>query len=122
MNRIQKLFSRSGIAFALLVWCATSIPFVSSQVPGPPQLDARSWILADANSGYIIAGNDVDSRIEPASMTKIMTAFVIGAQLERGIISLDEVALVSEKAWKTEGSRMFLKPAARWMSMLCFMG
>lgn len=80
-----------------------------STIPAPT-LGAKAWLSLDVNSGQIIAAHNVDERIEPASLTKLMTAYLVFQALESGRLSLDQEVLVSEKAWRTEGSRMFLNP------------
>lgn len=79
-------------------------------VPNAPSLAARSWLLADANSGRILATHQINLSIPPASLTKIMTGYVIAQELAKGSISLDDQVRVSTKAWRTEGSRMFIRP------------
>lgn len=79
-------------------------------VPPAPQIAARAWLLIDANSGQALAENIPDSRIEPASLTKLMTAYLSFTAIKEGRIKPDQPLPVSEKAWKTEGSRMFLDP------------
>src|SRR5690606_30471832 len=67
----------------------------------------------DVNSDQIIATHNADERIEPASLTKLMTAYLVFDALESGRLTLDQEILVSEKAWRTEGSRMFLNPNSK---------
>ena len=78
-------------------------------IPKAPAIAAKSYILLDHNSGRIIAQNNADVPMAPASITKIMTAYVVFSELEEGNIQLDELVTVSKKAWKTQGSRMFIK-------------
>jgi D-alanyl-D-alanine carboxypeptidase len=75
-----------------------------------PSLSARAWLTLDVNSGQIIAAVNPDERIDPASLTKIMSAYLVFEALETKRLTLDQPVNVSEKAWKTEGSRMFIKP------------
>lgn len=75
-----------------------------------PTLGARAWASYDANSGQFIAALNLDERIEPASITKLMTAYLVFEALEKGRLQLDQEILVSENAWRTEGSRMFIDP------------
>jgi D-alanyl-D-alanine carboxypeptidase (penicillin-binding protein 5/6) len=79
-------------------------------VPPPPQLDARAWLLTDLLSGQVLAEKSPDSRVEPASLTKLMTAYLAFAALKEGRIKPEQTLPVSEKAWRAEGSRMFLDP------------
>ncbi len=77
--------------------------------PTTPNLGARGFILMDANSGKILAEKAANDRMAPASLTKLMTMYVISNAIKYGTIRLDDKVRVSEKAWKTGGSRMFLK-------------
>ncbi len=77
--------------------------------PQPPELDARSHILLDFNSGAILSEHNSQARVEPASITKIMTSYVVFQELHAGSLSLDELVTVSEKAWRMVGSRMFIE-------------
>ena len=80
-----------------------------SPTPQPPKINAVSYILLDFNTGTILAEQDIDVRVEPASLTKLMTAYVIFDALEDGFIQMDELVRISERAWRTEGSRMFIE-------------
>src|SRR5699024_4937980 len=80
-----------------------------SSVP-PPQLEAKAWLTMDANSGQIITSHNPDEKVEPASLTKLMSAYLVFNAIEEGQLALDQPVHVSETAWKTEGSRMFIKP------------
>ncbi|CAM5528259.1 D-alanyl-D-alanine carboxypeptidase family protein [Eoetvoesiella caeni] len=79
-----------------------------SSIPAPT-LAAKAWVTLDANSGQIIAGQNINDKVEPASLTKIMAAYVVFQAIENKRLSLDQKVNVSEKAWRTEGSRMFIK-------------
>jgi serine-type D-Ala-D-Ala carboxypeptidase (penicillin-binding protein 5/6) len=78
-------------------------------VPSPPEIAATGHILIDFNSGSILSENNADARLEPASLTKIMTAYVVLRELREGNITLVDEVPVSEKAWRTPGSRMFIE-------------
>ena len=80
-----------------------------ASVPAPV-LGARAWISVDMNSGQVIAGENIDERIEPASLTKIMAAYLVFDALASERLTLEQTVHVSEQAWRTEGSRMFIKP------------
>jgi len=79
-----------------------------STIP-PPKLKVASWLLMDAATGLTLAGSRVDTPIEPASLTKLMTAYIVFREIERGTVTLDDIVLISEKAWRSEGSRMFIE-------------
>ncbi len=78
-------------------------------VPPPPELKARSFILVDGNSGRVLAALEPDSRQEPASLTKLMTAYGVFHALREGRIKLTDMVTISEHAWQQEGSRMFVE-------------
>ena len=78
-------------------------------IPDSPPIAAKSYILMDHNSGKILAGENENERRSPASLTKIMTSYVIFKRLKEDFISLDDEVKISEKAWKTGGSRSFIE-------------
>lgn len=78
-------------------------------IPTPPTIDAKAYILMDANSGKIITQKEMDTRLPPASLTKLMTIYLTFQALQNGTIKLDTGVPVSEKAWRTGGSKMFIK-------------
>ncbi len=81
-----------------------------AQVAPPPALAVKAYLLKDFNSGSIIASSNKDERIEPASLTKIMTAYLTFDAIQHDHLKLDQTLPVSEKAWKVEGSKMFIDP------------
>jgi len=81
-----------------------------AQAPQPPQVVGRAWVLADVSSGQILGAERPDERVEPASLTKLMTAYVVFAALKEKKLTLEEQVSVSEKAWRAPGSRMFIEP------------
>ena len=80
-----------------------------SPIPPPPAINARSYIVMDHDSGRVLAALEPDSRQEPASLTKVMTAYAVFRALKEGRIKLDDMVTISEHAWKQEGSRMFVQ-------------
>ncbi len=78
-------------------------------VPAPPQIAAKSYLLIDYNSGKVLAEKDSDKQIEPASITKMMTAYVVYNEIAAGRLSLDDNIRISEKAWRMGGSRMYVE-------------
>ena len=78
--------------------------------PQPPSIIGRSWVVGDLSSGQILASHKPDERIEPASLTKLMTAYVVFMALREKKISLGQQVPVSVKAWKAPGSRMYIEP------------
>jgi len=81
-----------------------------AQVPVPPEVAARNYLLLDVNSGQVLAQKDIDVAIEPASLTKLMSAYLVFDALRTRKITLEQRLPVSERAWKTPGSRMFIDP------------
>ena len=84
-----------------------------SMVPKAPKLNLSSYILLEASTNTVIAEFNSDNQIAPASMTKVMSGYVIADQIANGSISLDDKVLISEKAWKTGGSKMFIEAGKR---------
>ena len=84
-----------------------------SMVPKAPKLNLSSYILMEASTNTVIAEFNSDNQIAPASMTKVMSGYVIADQVANGSISLDDKVLISEKAWKTGGSKMFIEAGKR---------
>ena len=94
---------------------AFQVFFIQAQsfVPNPPELDLKSYILIEPNTNTVIAEFNSDSQIEPASMTKVMTSYVIADQIDNDLIQLEDKVFISNKAWKMEGSRMFIEAGKR---------
>lgn len=92
---------------SLLALCVTATA-QAIPIPGPPRLSAKSYVLMDANSGQVLAASNSDLHTEPASLTKLMTVYVVFHALKDGIIRLDDPVTVSANAWRMGGSRMFV--------------
>ncbi|MGA7979582.1 MAG: D-alanyl-D-alanine carboxypeptidase family protein [Chromatiaceae bacterium] len=102
--------------FALRADESSTAPAPTSQqvpIPDPPQLDVKAYLLMDPNSETILAESNADEHLEPASLTKIMTAYVVFRELAGGHLSLKDEVLISEKAWRTGGSKMFVEVGKR---------
>lgn len=82
----------------------------SAQMPAPPEIAARNYLLMDLTSGQVLASKDVDAQIEPASLTKLMTSYLVFDALRAKKLTLEQRLPVSELAWKMPGSRMFIDP------------
>ena len=78
-------------------------------IPAPPQIGASGYILMDFTTGELLAESNSDERLEPASLTKLMTGYVVFKALDDELISLSDEVYVSEKAWRTGGSRMYIE-------------
>ena len=101
-----------------LIYFLLIVPFymdlsAQSLVPKAPKLNLSSYILIEASTNTVIAEFNSDNQIAPASMTKVMSGYVIADQIANGSISLDDKVLISEKAWKTGGSKMFIEAGKR---------
>ena len=83
---------------------------VAADIPPPPPLAVKAYVLKDFNSNMIVAEQNGSGRVEPASLTKLMTAYVVFDALKKGHLQLSQTLPVSEKAWKIEGSKMFIEP------------
>lgn len=94
----------------LVILFVSSLAHASGMpLPEPPSFKGKSFVLMDFHSGQLLAGKDANLRIQPASITKLMTAFIVFTELKSGGLKLDDTTTISEKAWRTEGSRMFVK-------------
>ena len=97
-------------AFILL---SSNFIFAQSFVPNAPDLNLKSYMLIEPNTNTVIAESNSNGLIEPASMTKVMTAYVVADQIKNDLISLDDTVLISEKAWRMGGSKMFIEVGKR---------
>ncbi len=97
------------ILFILLSAYLSSAIAAPALIPAPPHINAKAYLLIDHNSGHVLAEHNADKKIEPASLTKLMTAYVVLFEIERGGISLEDEVKISEKAWRMGGSRMFIR-------------
>lgn len=82
-------------------------------IPAAPTVNAKSYLLIDYHSGNVLSESNMHERVEPASLTKLMTAYVIMHEIENSSIKYDDQVLVSEKAWRMQGSRMFIEVNTR---------
>ncbi len=99
---------------ACVLWLGGMAPsWAQVPVPSGPEIGARGYVLLDHNSGRVLAAKNENKRLDPASITKLMTAYVVFRTLKSGQISLDDSVLISEKAWRTAGSRMFIEVGTR---------
>lgn len=97
---------RTLIALVLFGFSALA----GASMPQPPNLIGHAWLIADLSSGQILASHNADERFEPASLTKMMTAYLVFTALREKRLSLDQEVPVSVRAWRTPGSRMFIEP------------
>ena len=102
----RSLFARLSVLVVFLCWVAVPI---QAQVPSAPKVDASAYILVDQANGRVLASERANDRVEPASITKLMTGYLAFRALADGRLSLDEPVTISERAWRAEGSRTFLR-------------
>lgn len=79
-------------------------------MPSPPALAAKAWVLLDWQTGQVLVSRSPEDRVEPASLTKLMTAYLVFDAIRQKRLTLDQTVPVSERAWKADGSRMFIEP------------
>ncbi len=108
------MFQTVRNALAALIFLFASVTY-SAPMPAPaaPIIGAKSYLVIDSKTGHEIAALDADLPLAPASLTKLMTTYVVFSALKQGQIELQEEVTISEKAWRTEGSRMFIEVGTR---------
>ncbi len=106
MNKTNPIKAYCSLLFLLL----SMTSFAQNQlVPAPPAVAAESYVLMDYHSNHILMEKNPHERVEPASITKLMTAYVVFSEIKKGQLSLNDTATISEKAWRTGGSKMFIE-------------
>ncbi len=103
MHKLSALFS----SFILSI---TALSIQAADIPPPPSLAVKAYVLRDFNSNEIVAQQGGTDRVEPASLTKLMTAYLSFKAIKMGHLQLTQTLPVSVKAWKVEGSKMFVEP------------
>lgn len=106
-NRFLESLARLALASLFL---PGSSPAEVVEVPPPPALQAEAWLLMDSLSGQVLAAHAADMPLPPASLTKLMTAYLVFEALRAGALALEEDIPVSERAWAAPGARLFLHP------------
>ena len=104
----SKYIAKSLVSFvvATIFLCNSAL---SAPIPKPPNPNIKSYVLMDFDSGMIIASKNPDAQIPPASITKIMTSYIAFLELQNNTLNMNEDVLISKKAWKTGGSKMFIE-------------
>ncbi len=103
----MKKILRSLAAPILALWCLA----VAAQAPQPPEIAARSYLVLDVTANQVLASRDIDVPVEPASLTKLMSAYLVFDALRSKKLDLKQTLPVSTRAWKVPGSRMFIDPS-----------
>lgn len=109
----------TALLFTISHFAQANEPFPNSPIPAVPDIDAEAYVLIDYNSGKVLAEKNADQRRDPASLTKMMTSYVIGQAIKSGKIGANDMVTVNEDAWATGNpvfkgsSLMFLKPGDR---------
>jgi len=106
--RIKSINSFNFMLFVVALLNA-QLAIAAMPVPAPPDVAAKNYLLIDFGSGKVLAEKNADAKIEPASITKMMTAYVIYKEIDAGRLSMDDTVDISEKAWRMGGSRMYLE-------------
>lgn len=99
------------LRFCVLAVCACVTAVQALPIPSPPRLGSSSWLLADADSGRVLVEQNTDIKLPPASLTKIMTSYVLAHEVKQGRVSLDDVVTIGSSV-KRGGSTMFLEPGS----------
>ncbi|MDG2071562.1 MAG: D-alanyl-D-alanine carboxypeptidase [Pseudomonadales bacterium] len=106
---MMKLLTSGLLTLWLSVASAASDPII----PAPPQLAASAYLLIEATTGEVLVDFNSDQRLPPASLTKMMTSYVAASELERGTISKADMVSISVRAWRMQGSRMFIQEGTK---------
>jgi len=109
MHKIPNSLVQLSLLFAIALAALGDAVLHAAPLPAPPQLSANSFLLIDNISGEVLAEKNPDERIEPASLTKLMTAYLVATEISQGTLAEDDLAIVSEFAQSMPGSRMFIE-------------
>ncbi len=103
-----RIFTKHLVSFSIIIifLCTHA---VSAPIPKPPNPNIKSYVLMDFDSGMIIASKNIDLQLPPASITKIMTSYIAFLELQNNTLNMNEDVVISKKAWKTGGSKMFIE-------------
>jgi len=117
---IPTMLNKSFSLSLLILLCILANPFAAAKqfLPDAPNVDAKAWILVDANTGYVIAEQNADDTLPPASLAKMMTTYITSKEIAENRLKEDDVVVISDNAWelggaKTDGSTMFLSPRSK---------
>ena len=117
---IPTMLNKSFSLSLFILLCTLANPFAAAKqfLPDAPKIDAKAWILVDADTGYVIAEQNADETLPPASLAKMMTTYIASKEISENRLKADDLVLISDNAWelggaKTDGSTMFLSPRSK---------
>ena len=117
---IPTMLNKSFSLSLLILLCTLANPFAAAKqfLPDAPNVDAKAWILVDADTGYVIAEQNADDTLPPASLAKMMTTYITSKEIAENRLKKDDLVVISDNAWelggaKTDGSTMFLSPRSK---------
>ena len=111
ISSLVNKFSIKNISILVLLLFTSvylEVALAAKPVPAPPEVAAKNYLLLDFTSGKVLAEKNADKQIEPASITKLMTAYVVYKEMDEDRLSMQDTVIISEKAWRMGGSRMYL--------------
>lgn len=108
-TRISVMKKINCFVFCCLAMLSLGTAQAAKPIPAPPDVAAKNYFVVDFSSGKVLAEKNADEKIEPASITKMMTSYIVYKELDAGRLSMDEMVDISEKAWRMGGSRMYLE-------------
>jgi D-alanyl-D-alanine carboxypeptidase (penicillin-binding protein 5/6) len=106
MEKVKRVTLLQGL---ILLWSTALTPLSWAVIPAPPNIEAKAYTLIDVNSQQVLASHNAEQHLDPASLTKMLSVYVVDQELRHGHIQPDDLVHISEKAWRAEGSRMFVK-------------
>ena len=117
---IPTMLNKSFSLSLFILLCTLANPFAAAKqfLPDAPNVDAKAWILVDADTGYVIAEQNADDTLPPASLAKMMTTYITSKEIAENRLKEDDLVVISDNAWelggaKTDGSTMFLSPRSK---------
>ena len=113
IKNIKSMIMKNKLLFIVLMINVSIVSAAQLPVPAPPQVPAKNYLVLDVDSERVLAEKKADEKIEPASITKLMTAYVVYKELEAERLAMDDLVVVSEKAWRMGGSRMYLEVGSK---------
>lgn len=108
-KRLYSIKNSFQLMLVVMAFLNFNYAMAAKPVPAPPEVAAKNFILVDFASGKVLAEKKADAKIEPASITKLMTAYVVYKEMAEDRLSMDDMVDISEKAWRMGGSRMYLE-------------